>query len=121
MNEKEYTFYNLFKILLKDFQFNPKNLMCDFRVSQINAAKNVFPQTNIHCCFFHYSQAIWNNFKKYELCEKGSYKDISELLFNLQLLCFIKKEKVESTFDKIKKNIKIINTINFLITLKGHC
>ena len=64
MNEKEFTFLNVFKILLKKYQFNPTNLMYDFRISQINAAKQIFPHCNLHCCFFHYSQAIWSNFKK---------------------------------------------------------
>ena len=103
MNEKEFTFLNVFKILLKKYQFNPTNLMYDFRISQINAAKQIFPHCNLHCCFFHYSQAIWSNFKKYQLCGKGTYGENSELLFNLQLLCFIKKDKVEKLFDMIKK------------------
>ena len=111
MNDKEFTFYNLFKILLKDFKFKLKHLMFYFRVSQINAAKNIYPQTNNHYCFFQYSQAIWNNFKNYKLWGNGTYKDDSKLLFNLQLLYFIKKEKEENTFDKIKKNIKIISQL----------
>ena len=116
MNEKEFTFLNVFKILLKKYQFNPTNLMYDFRISQINAAKQIFSHCNLHCCFFHYSQAIWSNFKKYQLCGKGTYGENSELLFNLQLLCFIKKDKVEKLFDMIKnkyKNIKFNKFFNY--------
>ena len=80
--------------------------MCDFRISQIKAAKKIFPHSNLHCCFFHYSQAIWNNMKKYDLCSKGTYTQNTELLFNLQILCSIKKEKVENFFEKIKKKYK---------------
>ena len=106
MNEKEFTFYNIFKVLLAKYHFNPKNIMCDFRTSQIKAAKKIFPHANIHCCFFHYSQALWNNMKKYNLSGEGTYAQNAELLFNLQILCFIKKEKVEYLFEKITKKYK---------------
>ena len=82
--------------------------MCDFRISRINAAQKIFPYTNLHCCLFHYRKAIWINFKKYEFCGKGTYNDNSELLFSLQLLCFINKDKADRMFSKIKKNIKIV-------------
>ena len=106
MNEKEFTFYNIFKVLLAKYHFNPKNIMCDFRTSQIKAVKKIFPHTNIHCCFFHYSQALWNNMKKYNLCGEGTYTRNAELLFNLQILCFIKKEKVEYLSEKITKKYR---------------
>ena len=87
--------------------------MCDFRISQIKACKNIFSQTNIHCCFFHFSQSIWNHFKKYELCGEGKYLENTELLFNLQTLCFIKKDKIESFFSKIQKKYKNNKSIKF--------
>ena len=34
----------------------------------------LFPNVSLHCCFFHFSQAIWNNFKKNQLCGKGTYE-----------------------------------------------
>ena len=69
----------------------------------------LFPNVSLHCCFFHFSQAIWNNFKKNQLCGKGTYETNYELLFNIQLLCFMKTEKVQNFFQELKKNIKIKN------------
>lgn len=40
MNEKEFIFINIFKILLNKYNF--KNIMCDFRISQIKACKIFF-------------------------------------------------------------------------------
>ncbi len=63
MNEKEFTFTTLFNILKKDYLFNPRNFMTDFALGQIKAINNIFPECTIHSCFFHFSQAIWHNFK----------------------------------------------------------
>ena len=94
--------------------------MCDFRLSQIKSVNNIFPRCNIQGCFFHYIQAFWNHFRKYELCGKETYLNNSELLFNLQILCFIPIEKVEYFFNKIKRKYKELNTKNFLIILIKH-
>ena len=99
-NEKEITFDNIFGILKDKYHFNPLNMMCDFRISQINSMKKIFKDCNLHCCFYHFSHAIWLNFKKYNLCKKGTYTENLELLFNLQLLCFINKGKIKTLLKK---------------------
>ena len=68
-------------------------MLADFRLSQIKAIQKVFPRCNIHFFFFHISQSIWRNLKRYGLCGKGTYQTNYELLLNLQCLCFIKKKK----------------------------
>ena len=105
-NEKENTFSTLFSYLKEKFSFNPHNYMCNFALGQINALKKVFPDVQLHCCFFHFSQAIWNNFKKNDLCGIGTYEKNSELLFNIQILCFIKRDKIEKFFKEIIKKYK---------------
>ena len=59
----------------------------------------------MHCCFFHFSQAFWNNFKKNDLCGTRTYEKNSELLFNIQILYFIKRDKIEKIFKEIIKKI----------------
>ena len=80
--------------------------MCDFSLGQINAVKYIFPQANIHCCFFHFSQAIWQHFKKNNLCGNNSYEKNNELLFNIQIMCFIKCDKIQNFFKSLKKKYK---------------
>ncbi len=105
-NEKIDTFIKIFQYLKTNYQFNPKNIMADFRISQIKAIQKVFQRCNIHCCFFHFSQSIWRNFKKNGLCGKGTYITNYELLINIQCLCFISKEKINDMFNNIKKKYK---------------
>ena len=80
-NEKEGTFKFLFSYLKDKYNFNPRNIMCDYSLGQIKAVKEIFQDTQIHCCFFHFSHAIWHRFKAYNLCGKGTYEKNSELLF----------------------------------------
>ena len=79
MNEKKETFENIFIYLKNKYKLNPKNFMSDFRLSQVQSLKKVFVRCNIHFCFFHYSQSIWRNFKKYKLTGKGNYDTNYEL------------------------------------------
>jgi hypothetical protein len=72
-NEKVETFLSIFEYLKNNFQFNPKNIMVYFRLSQIKAIQKVFQRCNIHFYFFHFSQSIGLNLKKYGLCGKGTY------------------------------------------------
>ena len=91
--------------------------MCDFRVTQINAKKNVFPQTNIDCWFFHYSQAILVILKNMNYVKKVHIKIILNYYSISSIYGLLKRKKLKVHL--LKKNIKILNTINFLITLKG--
>ena len=76
MNEKEYTFSFIFNYLKNEFSFSPRNFMADFAMGQINAIKSIFPECKIHSCFFHFSQAVWKNFKKYILKRIVNYYSI---------------------------------------------
>lgn len=44
MNEKKFTFDEIFKILKIKYKFNPTNMMCDFRISQIKSEQCNFPR-----------------------------------------------------------------------------
>ena len=42
----------------------------------------------------------------YELCVKGTYEKNSELLFNIQIMCFMKRDKIDSFYKQLKKIYK---------------
>ena len=102
-NEKEFTFKKIFSYLRDNYSFNPPKIMCDFMISQIKACQEIFPNCLIHCCFFHFSQCIWNKFKKYKLCGKGTYIANYTLLFNIQLICFMKRDNINKFYKELKK------------------
>ena len=59
-NENETKFTEIFKHLYETYDFNPKNIMDDFNIAQINGLKSIYGNNIlIHRCFFHYSQPIW--------------------------------------------------------------
>lgn len=92
-------------------------MMCDFRISQIKSIHSIFSRCNIHYCFFIYSQALWKHFMKYGLGGRNTYLNNSELLFNLQLVCFLGIEDFEPMYNKIKKKFKENKYKYFLIIL----
>ena len=90
--------------------------MCDFSKAQIKSIQKIFKDCKLHCCFFHFSQCIWNKFRKYNLCGKNTYNENSSLLFNIQILCFIKKKYLKNFYKKIKNkfnNAKYKNFFNY--------
>ena len=114
MNEKEFSFSVLFNCLKNNYSFNPRNFITYFALEQIKA-NNIFPDCAIHSCFFHFSQAIQHSCKNNKITGKGTYKKYYELLFNIQIMCFIKKDKIKNFYKKIKKILKNKNTKNFFI------
>ena len=78
-NEDESTFDNIFQNLKDNYSFRPRNIMCDFSKAQIKSIQKIFNDCKLHCCFFHFSQCIWNKFRKYNLCGKNTY-NYSELI-----------------------------------------
>ena len=115
-NEDESTFDNIFQNLKDNYSFRPRNIMCDFSKAQIKSIQKIFKYCKLHCCFFHFSQCIWNKFRKYNLCGKNAYNENSSLLFNIQILCFIKKKYLKNFYKKIKNkfnNAKYKNFFNY--------
>ena len=106
MNERKNTFDEIFTILKTKYNFNPNNIMCDFKLSQIKSIQSIFPRCKIHGYFFHYIQAIWKHFMKYGLPSNKNYSSNVKLLFNLQLLCFINLDKIDSFYNCITKKFK---------------
>lgn len=67
-----------------------------------------------------------NYFKKNNIWGKGTYKDNYTLLFIFQLLCFIKREKIDNLYNQIKRKFKNEKYKNFFdyfsrILLSSRC
>lgn len=43
------------------FDLNPKFITIDFEPALLNAAKEIFPNSHIVPCFFHFVKCLWTN------------------------------------------------------------
>ena len=121
-DEKTDTFLEIFKTLTEEiYKLNPTYMMSDFAIGQIKACQKIFPNCLFNGCFFHWTQSIWKKFQDYGLGGKGTYIFNITLLFNLQVLCFIKRDKVPSLYKKIKNKFDINdNTEKFFNYFKNN-
>jgi len=102
-NKTEETYVRLFEIILNlKLELKPTTFMLDFEVSTINAIKKVFPNTSLHGCFFHYSQALWRHIQDSGLAIK--YREESNFALNikkLNALSFVPPHLVINAYEAI--------------------
>ena len=95
---------------LKDFfLFEPKIINIDFDKAERKALSenDLFKEKPlIISCFFHFTQAIIKNMKKYNLFKKRLTKKNIELLRNIQMICFINPVYLKQYSEFLKKNLK---------------
>ncbi|KAF9417931.1 hypothetical protein HW555_005076, partial [Spodoptera exigua] len=50
----------LFRLIKSQIpQFNPKIILLDFEKAAMLAVKDIFPETSVRGCFFHFSRSLW--------------------------------------------------------------
>lgn len=87
---------------------NPKHVMVDFEAAAIRAISIEFPETEVHGCFFHFTQCIWRNIQRLGLATKyGNDAEFASQLRHLAALAFVPVEKVKDSFKKLKSILKI--------------
>lgn len=42
----------------------PQSITFDFELAAISSSKNIFPQTSVHGCFFHFNQCLWKRIQQ---------------------------------------------------------
>ena len=88
------------------FNFSPKVVHFDYSNSLLNAllTENLFIQKPIIIhCFFHLFENIVIYMKKYGIIKKNITKYAFEIIKNVELLCFISPNFIES-YGKFLKN-----------------
>jgi len=45
----------------RGWDFGPENIVLDFELLANNVLQVIFPNANIHGCFFHYSRSVWKH------------------------------------------------------------
>lgn len=75
------TFFTQVKSLVN---LMPSKILCDFEKASINALESIFPDVEVHGCFFHFSQSIYR--KIVDLGLQHRYHNEPD--FSLKIRCF---------------------------------
>jgi len=119
--EDKISFYKIFKYLNEIFSFNPKVVHIDFSKALRSAllTENLFKSKPIIIhCFFHFVQNIVKNMKKNDLIKNKINKYSFEIIKNVEILCFLPKNSIESYSKFLKSNLKEKKEISFYNYLK---
>jgi len=99
--------------VLKRFEpdLNPSSIMIDFEQPFILAFKDVFPNSEIKGCFFHFQQCIWRKIQENGL--QNMYAEDAEFSLQIRHLCalaFVPMDKSVQYFnDLIESNYYVEN------------
>ena len=67
----------------KDIVLNPPSILIGFDKAAINTINNVFPQTLVKSCHFHFAQNVWKKVKKYGLVKLSKKENIRRQIDNI--------------------------------------
>ena len=100
-NENYETFLEIFKYLKSNHNFNPKFITIDFNKACFKAIFKLFKNINIIPCYFHLMKNCYKKLPKLKR-KNPNQKLALDLISNIKILCFIKKDEVKEFFNKIK-------------------
>ena len=105
-SEESDIFIELYNFLKNTYSFKPKRITHDFGLSNIKALNAVYSNGDnitIIPCLFHLTQAWWRKASKLGLRKKKKLNTTLCILFNLELLAFMKLEEAKHYYSLIKK------------------
>lgn len=99
--------YETYKMILEQLvilrtNFKPHHITIDFEKAVIKALNEIFPDSNIHGCNFHFAQSVWRHLQSVGL--QRIYSEDSDFGLNIRLLLalpFVPENDVEYAFSKI--------------------
>lgn len=101
--KKTDTYEQIFNALLNiKPDIKPKHITIDFEQAAINAIRKCFPESQIHACYFHFSQNIWKHIQ--QLGMQTKYAEDTEFAHNIRLLLalpFVPLSDVDAAFQEI--------------------
>jgi hypothetical protein len=111
-NKQEVTYNRLFSEILSAVEplgNGPSTMMFDFERAAINAAKNIFLNVEVSCCFFHLSSNLWKHIQAHGL--QARYMDDAEFALHMRMiaaLAFVPQPHVIESFDLLCDQIRAI-------------
>ena len=108
-NKLESTYNQFFGYIKNKVTNSPKTISTDFKLAIINSIEEIFPETKVCRCFFHFKKSIWRHIQQEGLSIEYCDMTISQNLVRLyskKLVClaFIPLDDVLDFFILLQKN-----------------
>ena len=81
--------------------------MSDFEIAIINACSDVFPQSEISCCYFHFKQALYRSVQRLGLQILHNDPNDREVKIHMHMfaaLAFVPVDNVTHAFRRLKNS-----------------
>jgi hypothetical protein len=102
-NKKEISYTTALLKCNELFKLYPKNFICDFEKGLINSIVNVFPNTEINGCLFHFGQSVWKRIQHSGLTSLYRSNKSFKIGVKMMILCaFIPPSDVRKSYFMIK-------------------
>ena len=89
-----------------DFEQAHIKVICNFfyskKIFEYKALREIYRESKILPCFFHFAQALWKKASKIGLRKEGYLQKTKEMILNLKSLSFTKIENVEEKYNMIE-------------------
>ncbi|CAF0728593.1 unnamed protein product [Didymodactylos carnosus] len=85
----------------KNIVLSLSSILIDFEKAAINAINDVFPQTLLKGCHFHYAQNVWKRVKKYGLVKSAKQENIRRQIANIISLPLVPKDQINDCIEVI--------------------
>ena len=104
--QKTKTIYTkMLEIVKSKINIPPLSITSDFESAFINAAKKVFPDSEISLCFFHFKQSLFRKIQNLGLVSDYMNDNKIKLALKIpQAIAFLPTDQVWQTFHDLKEN-----------------
>ena len=87
--------------------FQPDTVLADFELGLRNAIEEVWPSATVRGCYFHFKQALWRNFHRFDLTPEYQVigSDIRKSFQRIGAIPFVPDEDLDYTWDTLKPTI----------------
>lgn len=97
-NKTKDTYVRLFLCIIQVIpEWNPINVTIDFEAATMSALREVFPQVEIHGCYFHMKKCLWRKVQDIGLIRE--YLDNEEVRLHISMCAALAFLKPEDVFD----------------------
>ncbi|CAF1154928.1 unnamed protein product [Rotaria sordida] len=94
----------------KKIVLNPKSILIDFEQVVVNTINDVFPQTSVKACHFHFAKNVWKRIKTCHLTKLSKQENIRRQIANIISLPMVPQDEINHCMERIIDELLTINT-----------